>query len=234
LGPDADVLDGGPGGDTLSYARRTRGVVVDLATDDPVGEPGEGDVARGFESVIGGKGNDRLAGDRRGNSIDGGGGSNLLIGRGGDDFLSNASGRTARCGRGFDGVTHTRARTRVPPSCEGLSIRLPRDAIVDGGAAVSPLPRRKAGALGFDLWCPDIDGVRVNCQTTVRIIARSNRRLLASGRLDSGAGIENPARFLRLHLTALGHRLEGDNQRQLAMIVIRGPLMARTAWSIEF
>src|SRR4051794_26264739 len=37
------------------YSQRKRGVVVDLATDDAVGEPGEGDVARSFESVTGGK-----------------------------------------------------------------------------------------------------------------------------------------------------------------------------------
>jgi Ca2+-binding RTX toxin-like protein len=213
LGPDGDMLDGGPGADTLSYAKRTRGLVVDLATDDPVGEPGEGDVASGFESVVGGKGNDWLAGDRRGNSIDGGGGANRLIGRGGDDFLSNASGRTVRCGRGFDGVAHTRAHTLVPPSCERLSVRLPRGAFVDGGAVVSPIPQRRAGALGLDLWCPDIDGIRYRCQATVRIVARLNHRLLAIGRFVSSGGGEDPHRFLRLHLTALGLRLEGDDRR---------------------
>jgi hypothetical protein len=69
LGPDVDMLDGGPGFDTLSYSQRTRGVVVDLATNDPVGEPGEGDVAPGFESVTGGNGDDRLAGDGNANYL---------------------------------------------------------------------------------------------------------------------------------------------------------------------
>ena len=234
LGPDADILDGGPGLDTLSYRRRTLGVVVDLATEDPVGEPGEGDIAPGFEWVTGGKGDDRLAGDEDDNLIDGGGGSNLLVGRGGDDLLSNASGRTVRCGRGTDGITRTRARTRVPPSCEHLSIRLPRGASVDGPAAVSPVPRRRRGALGFDLSCPEIDGYPENCRTTVRIVARRNHRLLAAGRLAGSGDAEDVDRFLRLHLTALGKRLRGDDRRQLAMIAIQGPLMARTAWSIEF
>jgi Ca2+-binding RTX toxin-like protein len=233
LGPDADMLDGGPGLDTLSYRRRTQGVVVDLAADDPVGEPGERDIAPGFESVTGGRGDDRLAGDGDANYIDGGGGSNLLIGRGGADLLLNASGRTVRCGRGIDEVAHTRARTRVPPSCEGLSIPLPRAAIVDFGATVTPIPQRRRGALGFDLSCPETDGYAQDCRTTVRIVARSDHRLLASGRLTGLEG-DYTDRFLRLHLTSLGRRLQGDDRRQLAMIVIRGPLMARTAWSIAF
>ena len=233
VAPNADTLDGGPGVDTLSYARRTRRVLVDLASDEPVGEPGEGDIASGFESVSGGRGNDQLAGDRHGNALDGGGGSNLLIGRGGDDFLSDASGRTVGCGRGIDLVTHTRARTRVPPSCERLSIRLPRDANVDDGASVSPIPQRNAGALGFDLSCPETDGYSENCTTTVRIRARSNR-LLATGRLDSNTGSEALGRFLPLRLTALGHRLERGDRRHWASVVVRGPLMAMTTWSIAF
>lgn len=80
LGPDADMLAGGPGLDKLSYSQRTRGVVVDLAADDPVGAPGESDVAPGFEWVTGGMGDDRLAGDGDANYLDGGLGSNLLIG----------------------------------------------------------------------------------------------------------------------------------------------------------
>jgi Ca2+-binding RTX toxin-like protein len=234
LRPNTDMLDGGPGLDTLSYSQRKRGVVVDLATDDPVGEPGEGDVAPGFEWVTGGEGDDRLAGDGDDNFLDGRGGSNLLIGRGGNDYLYHASGRRVQCGSGSDHVTNTRARTRVPASCERLSIRLPRDASVDGGAAMNPIPQRKGGALGFDLSCPDIDGYPTKCQTTVRIVSRSKHRLLATGRLRDTGGSEELDRFLRVHLTALGHRLESDDRRQWATIVIRGPLMRKTAWTIGF
>jgi Ca2+-binding RTX toxin-like protein len=234
LGPDADVLDGGPGDDTLSYRRRALGVVVDLTADDPVGEPGEGDVASGFESVTGGKGDDRLAGNGGTNYLDGGGGRNLLIGRGGDDFLSGASGRSVRCGRGTDGLTGTRARTRVPRSCERLWTGLPRSATVDSGAAVSPTPRRTGGALGFDLSCPETDGYPEDCRAKVRIVSRSDHRLLATGRLKDSGDPEDVHRFLRLRLTALGHRLRGDGRRQLATIVIRGPLITRTAWTLRF
>jgi hypothetical protein len=194
---------------------------------------GTGPNGTGGINAFGGSGDDVLTGSPTGDTLDGGGGSNLLIGRGGDDLLSNASGRMVRCGRGIDDVTRTRARTRVPPSCESLWIRLPPDANVDAGATASPTPQHRAGAVGFDLVCPQVDGYPRDCQTTVRIVALSNQRLLATGRLGSGSS-EDPNRFLRLHMTALGRRLEGDDRQQSAMIVIRGPLMARTAWSVEF
>jgi Ca2+-binding RTX toxin-like protein len=231
LAPDADQLDGGPGVDTLSYRQRTRGVVVDLAGNDPVGEAGEGDVAPGFESITGGEGNDRLAGDRHANDIDGGGGSNRLIGRGGNDFLRRASGPEVLCGRGFDVVTRPRARTLIPAACDLLSIRLPRGAVVDTGATIRPTPRRARGALGFRVSCPDTDGEPEDCRATVRIRTRSSHRLLATGRLDRHRASN---RFLRLRLTSLGRRLHGDHHRQLATTVIRGPLMPKTAWTIGF
>ena len=185
LAPNADRLDGGPGLDRLSYAQRTRGVVVDLARDRPAGRPGEEDVARGFEWVTGGKGDDRLAGDHGDNDIDGGGGSNLLTGRGGDDILRNASGRNVSCGEGHDVVTRPRARTRIDPSCETLSIRLPRGARADSGATIRPTPRSHDGDLGFDVACPDLDGEPADCRATLRIRTPAGR-VLATGRLSRG------------------------------------------------
>jgi Ca2+-binding RTX toxin-like protein len=229
--PNADTMDGGAGLDRLSYAQRTRGVAVDLANDGPVGEPGEGDVASGFESVTGGKGNDRLGGDRGDNDIDGGGGSNRLTGRGGDDILRHASGREVLCGQGFDVVTRPRARTRIAPACESLSIRLPRGASVDSGATIRPTPQRRRGVLGFDVSCPDLDGEPADCRATLRIRARAGGRLLATGRLSRGRA---SSRFLRVRLTALGRSLRRDGRRQLVTTVIRGPLMRRTAWTIDF
>jgi Ca2+-binding RTX toxin-like protein len=231
LAPNADMLDGGPGVDTLSYGQRTRGVVVDLAKNAPVGEPRERDVAPGFESIRGGKGNDRLSGDRHDNDIDGGGGSNRLIGRRGNDILRHASGPEVLCGRGFDIVTRPRAHTRIPPACDRLSIRLPRGAVVDSGAAIRPTPHRETGGLGFEVSCPDTDGEPQDCRATVRIRTRSSHRLLAAGTLNRRRA---PNRFLRLRLTPFGRRLHGDHHRQLATTVIRGPLMRRTAWTIAF
>lgn len=232
VGPD--VLDGGPGVDEVSYRQRTQAVRVDLADGRPDGARNERDLLLAVESVTGGKGNDRLAGDGDANDINGGGGSNLLIGRGGDDRLSNASGRTVGCGRGIDVVTRTRDRTRVPPSCERLTIRSPSGAFVDAQADLPPIPHREAGALGFDLSCPATDGYPEDCDSTVRIVSRSNHRLLATGRPDPTADPESLNRFLRLRLTALGRRQARDGRRQLATVVIRGPMMRRTAWTIAF
>ncbi len=231
LAPDADRLDAGPGVDTLSYAQRTRRVLVDLATADPAGAPGEGDVARGFESVRGGRGNDRLAGDGRDNDIDGRGGRNRLVGRAGDDILRHASGREALCGPGFDIVTRPRRRTRIAAACDSLSIPLPRGALVDSGATIKPTPHRRRGRLGFDVSCPDLDGEPQDCRATVRIRARSTRRLLAVGRLRRGGA---SSRFLRLRLTDAGRRARGDGRRRPATTAIRGRLMRTTAWTIRF
>lgn len=54
--PDADVFDGGAGIDTVSYARRTTGVSVDLAA----GSSDEGDTLSRVESAVGGHGDDHL------------------------------------------------------------------------------------------------------------------------------------------------------------------------------
>jgi hypothetical protein len=231
LAPNTDQLDGGPGADTLSYRQRTHGVVVDLARDTPVGEPRERDVATGFESVTGGSGNDRLAGDGHDNVLDGGKGRNRLIGRGGDDILRSASGVEVQCGSGFDILTRPSGRTRIAPACERLSIRLPPRAGVDSGATIRPTPERDNGALRFKVSCPDIDGEPEDCRATMRVRAQFSHRLLAAGAIHGGSA---PNRFLRLRLTALGRRLQGDHQRQWARIVIRGPLLHRTAWSIRF
>jgi hemolysin type calcium-binding protein len=236
LGVGPDVLDGGPGADEVTYRQRTRAVRVDLADGRPDGARNEDDRLLAVESVTGGKGNDRLAGSGDGNYINGGAGSNLLIGRGGDDRLSNASGRRVRCGRGIDDVTRTRKRTRVPPNCERVTLRLPRGASVDGPGEMSPIPHRKAGAFGFDLSCPQTDGYPDGCAATVRIMSRTSHRLLASARFDDDL-MEGPDTFLPVRLTALGHHLKRDAQRHWATIVIRGPSganIARTAWTIAF
>ena len=230
LAPNADTLDGGPGLDRLSYAQRTRGVVVDLAKGGPAGEPGENDVARGFEWLTGGKGDDRLGGDDGDNDIDGGAGGNQLTGRGGNDFLRNASGPKVSCGQGRDVVTRPRVQARIGPSCEILAIRLPRGARADSGATIRPTPRSRAGDLGFDVTCPDLDGEPADCRATLHIRTPAGR-LLATGRLDRGGA---SIRVMQLRVTALGRSLRRDGRKELATTVLRGPLMRRTAWTIRF
>jgi hypothetical protein len=227
--PDADTLDGGPGPDTLSYAQRARGVVVNL-NKRHAGEPGERDTIRNLENVVGGRGDDRLTALRQRQALlDGRGGSNHLVGGDRADILRHASGRRVACGRGADWVTLPRAGTLIPRTCERLAVRAPRNAILDNSAIVGPTPRRRAGVLGFAVTCPSLDGEPQDCRARARI--RSRGRLVASGRIRGGAA---ESRFLGLHLTALGRRLDGDGRTQRATTILSGPLMRRTAWTIAF
>jgi Ca2+-binding RTX toxin-like protein len=77
-GLGADVLDGGGGVDTADYSDKTASLVVRLAGASAatmsVGGVAE-DTLRNIENIIGGSGNDILAGDGLANVLDGGGGS---------------------------------------------------------------------------------------------------------------------------------------------------------------
>ncbi|PDT46718.1 beta strand repeat-containing protein [Sinorhizobium fredii] len=77
-GLGADALDGGGGIDTADYSDKTASVVVRLAGASAatvsVGGVAE-DTLRNIENIIGGEGNDILAGDGFANVLDGGGGS---------------------------------------------------------------------------------------------------------------------------------------------------------------
>ncbi|HEX8105357.1 MAG TPA: hypothetical protein VF533_22265 [Solirubrobacteraceae bacterium] len=113
-GMGADVLDGAGGTDTVSYAARTKRVTVwldDLANDgadpdtDGTSEAGEeADLAKGFENVAGGAGNDQLNGDGGPNLLTGGAGADLLGGGLGADVLDG--------GLGIDTITYA-ARTKA-------------------------------------------------------------------------------------------------------------------------
>jgi Ca2+-binding RTX toxin-like protein len=90
----ADVFHGGTGTDIVSYTYRTKGVVVDLdgvKGDD--GEPGEGDtVDIDVESLVGGRGNDRLTGNATANVLSGSAGNDVLVGGDGDDWIDGSWG----------------------------------------------------------------------------------------------------------------------------------------------
>jgi Ca2+-binding RTX toxin-like protein len=96
-----DVLDGGPGSDTVSYAHGARGVRVDLAAQTG-GAPGEGDRLSGFEHAEGGEGDDVLIGDGGANRIDGREGRNTIAGGGGDDELQASGSSVLGGGEGDD------------------------------------------------------------------------------------------------------------------------------------
>jgi hypothetical protein len=101
--PGPDTLDGGGDDDTLSYAQRTEAVQVRAGASANAGKPGEHDTILRIENIVGGAGNDRLLGDRRGNTLTGHAGSDVLLGRRGWDALIGDAGNDVLVGRhGWD------------------------------------------------------------------------------------------------------------------------------------
>jgi Ca2+-binding RTX toxin-like protein len=112
------VLDGGPGADTLrgptsGCAEESGGVAVYRDRVGPVfvslngrrddGEAGENDLVVNVVGILGGSGNDVIFGDRCGNWLKGGGGNDLVAGRGGGDLLRGGAGQDRILGgRGGD------------------------------------------------------------------------------------------------------------------------------------
>ena len=91
-----DTLDGGAGNDTLrldSNSRPAGDWSVDLAagTAGPTGQP-DANIVKNFENVVGGAGNDNIAGTDGNNELSGGAGDDRLTGRGGNDILDGGTG----------------------------------------------------------------------------------------------------------------------------------------------
>jgi Ca2+-binding RTX toxin-like protein len=73
----ANVLTGGGGTDTVSYAAAATAVIVNLTTGTATGGGGA-DTLVGFTNIIGSNLNDTLTGDSGANTIDGGGGTDTM------------------------------------------------------------------------------------------------------------------------------------------------------------
>lgn len=81
-----DLLDGGVGVDTVSYARASQGVVVDLALRAAQDTRGAGmDTLIGIENLLGSRLADHLSGSEEANLLDGGDGDDVLLGSAGAD-----------------------------------------------------------------------------------------------------------------------------------------------------
>lgn len=87
-----DMLNGGAGNDTLSYASSPKRVRIDLAENDAVGGHATGDTITGFENVIGTAYDDVLTGSNVANALTGGDGDDELVGGDGGDMLSGGAG----------------------------------------------------------------------------------------------------------------------------------------------
>jgi hypothetical protein len=158
--PGPDTLDGGRGlEDTLSYARRTGAVQVRAGASANAGERGEHDNTLGIENIVGGAGNDRLLGDRRGNSLTGRAGNDVLVGRRGWDGLSGGAGNDVLVGhRGWDTLYGGRGEDQLSGGRDRDSLYggAGIDALTCGGGddeAVNPRPRevvpRSCESVGF-------------------------------------------------------------------------------------
>ena len=120
----ADVMLGGDGKDTITYADRIGRVVVTLdgvandgmdADGDSIGEESD-NVPADIEKVTGGGGDDRLVGsdlDKVVETLDGGGGSDVLSGRGGRDKLVGGIADDILSGGDGDDLLHGNAGTDV-------------------------------------------------------------------------------------------------------------------------
>jgi hypothetical protein len=246
--PDSDVIDGGPGADLISYRQRTAPVSVDLADTLPDGGIGEGDMLRRIESITGGSGDDRLAGNHRGNALYGGPGRDTLIGRGGFDLFGFKPppeaigperlhppfpifGDASRCGHGFDRLSQPHATDFVERSCEIIAAR---------GGMMRTRPRRTRTRTGlrysvlclttdFDDWESPRKG-QFECSGSVTLReAFGSRRLLAVGRRHTTTGVMTAW----LRLTAVGRRVATRPRAIRATLRIRGENVPRGAWTIQ-
>ncbi|MBE2316987.1 hypothetical protein DVA67_013475 [Solirubrobacter sp. CPCC 204708] len=116
VGQGRDTLQPGDGYDVISYSTRLVGVTITLSGGADDGEPGEGDdVGAVAEQADGGSGNDVLAANNLGNTLNGGAGNDALIGgtaedrlvgNEGDDSIDARDGRfdSVDCGPGNDVV----------------------------------------------------------------------------------------------------------------------------------
>jgi len=91
----SDIIDGGTGGDTVSYEDRTNPLTVDVSEtglngggEDIGGIPGaETDTIRNAENFVGGSADDVLIGNQFGNRLTGGQGADVLCGGTGADTV---------------------------------------------------------------------------------------------------------------------------------------------------
>jgi hypothetical protein len=182
-GRDRDSFHGGPGrGDAISYETRLASVRVDLSrTAATGGARGEHDSFMGIESVLGGAGDDLIAGDRHTNELDGAPGDDRIIGRPGGDFIEGGEGRNVIiggpgndqingpyrpydegaerifCGSGRDSVNWIFPSDFLNEDCEDLEFNFLREGGVFGGHVESLLPLRRGSAPTVlsapEFWC---------------------------------------------------------------------------------
>ena len=104
-GNGIDQYFGGTGSDTMDYHAENPSLNIDLFTGVAV-RGGSTDGLDSIENVIGGTGNDIIAGNSDNNALDGGNGNDRLIGRAGNDDLTGAAGNDTLVYVSTDDITH--------------------------------------------------------------------------------------------------------------------------------
>jgi Ca2+-binding RTX toxin-like protein len=87
-----DTLEGGVGLDKLDYTGYVSSLNMDLVAGTVSGTDGKSDVVSGFESVLGGEGNDTIVDGALADSIWGGNGNDSISGNAGNDSLLGEAG----------------------------------------------------------------------------------------------------------------------------------------------
>jgi Ca2+-binding RTX toxin-like protein len=128
-GSGNNVLDGGAGRDTASYADARSAVTLSLALATVQATGGSGrDTLRNFENLSGSRFNDQLSGNDAGNLIDGGAGADTLAGGLGNDTLVGGDGQDRLTGGAGNDVFRFKA---LADSAAGAATR---DTIADFSA----------------------------------------------------------------------------------------------------
>jgi len=104
-GADNDDLDGGAGDDTASYANDITDLTISLLAGAASSVGSGNDTLSNIENVVGGSGNDTIAGDNNDNVLSGGAGNDILDGGAGNDTLDG--------GDGIDTVSYVNAMNSV-------------------------------------------------------------------------------------------------------------------------
>ncbi|HEY5798543.1 MAG TPA: family 16 glycoside hydrolase, partial [Bosea sp. (in: a-proteobacteria)] len=150
-GAGDDLLDGGEGVDTADYGDDTAGVTVDLAAGSASGDEAGEDELVSIENVIGGVGDDVIAGNAGDNRLNGGTGRDTLVlaAATGAIALDLAAGTVRAEGLGSDVFTGVEA-FRLGSGDDRMTIAAGAETIsaIDGGAGHDTLVLTGNGKLG--------------------------------------------------------------------------------------
>jgi len=206
-GGTVDVLDGGAGSDTASFAGYTAGVTATLrGALDGLASVAGGQIAslRGIENLAGGAGDDVLTGDAGANAVEGGAGDDRLDGGAGTDTLvfTGATGATVdlsiataqNTGFGLDTITGFE-NVRTGSGADAITGDANDNVFFDGGGSDS-----YSGGAGSDTvdYSASTSAVAVNLNLTAA------QTVGAFGGSDTLRDIENVIGSATLANTLIG------------------------------